>query len=204
MHVVEAFRRAHARGHSARVSEGLGGLSLEDQVLEGMAESQMRLRPHGLNSVAWLLWHMTRTEDAVIGLVLTGRGQVLDEANWPAALNVAQRDIGTGMTGSEVDDLTARIDLAALRAYRLAVGLRTRCLVEQLRPEAVGEPISLAHLRLSVASGAFGDNAGWLLERWQSKLNEWLLFFSVVGHNDGHLGQIGVIRKLMGLPPVQG
>jgi hypothetical protein len=35
------------------------------------------------------------------------------------------RDIGTGMADDEVSDLSARLDLAALRDYYTAVGRRT-------------------------------------------------------------------------------
>jgi hypothetical protein len=50
---------------------------VERDFLHGLSEAQMRLRPYGLNSIAWLVWHMTRCEDALN--ILMGRSQVLDE-----------------------------------------------------------------------------------------------------------------------------
>lgn len=39
----------------------------------------MRLRPGPhLNSLVWLVWHMGRTEDVAVNLVVAGRDQVLE------------------------------------------------------------------------------------------------------------------------------
>jgi hypothetical protein len=54
---------------------------VERDFLHGLGDAQMRLRPHGLNSIAWLVWHMARCEDA-LSIVLVGRPQVLDEEDW--------------------------------------------------------------------------------------------------------------------------
>jgi hypothetical protein len=45
------------------------------------------------------------------------------------------RDVGTGMGDDEVSDLSARLDLVALRGYYTAVGRRTLEVVRSLRPE---------------------------------------------------------------------
>jgi len=77
-------------------------------VFDDLSPDQMRIRPgEGLNSLVWLLWHMARTEDVAINVVVAGSDQVLD-AEWTRRMNVPWRIIGTGMTDSEVGDLTAR------------------------------------------------------------------------------------------------
>ena len=35
-----------------------------DDLFAGLDDAQVRARPHGLNSVVWLVWHATRVEDA--------------------------------------------------------------------------------------------------------------------------------------------
>jgi hypothetical protein len=60
---------------------------VERDFLHGLGDAQMRLRPPGLNSIAWLGWHMARCEDA-LSLVLVGRPQVLDEEDWLSPLNL--------------------------------------------------------------------------------------------------------------------
>ncbi len=59
MNALELFLREHALVHSATVAQGGHG-STEDFLLRDLDEAQMRARPHGLNSIAWLLWHMAR------------------------------------------------------------------------------------------------------------------------------------------------
>ncbi len=105
---------------------------LTDPAIGRLTESQMRGRPQpGVNSVAWLLWHMARVEDVGVNRFVVDRAQVLDDG-WLGRLGVARRDVGTGMSDAEVDDLSARIDLEALRGYWDAV----------TRPERSGSPSS--------------------------------------------------------------
>jgi hypothetical protein len=49
-------------------------LQVEGDFLHGLSDAQMRRRPDGLNSIAWLIWHMPRCEDA-LNLRLVGRPQ---------------------------------------------------------------------------------------------------------------------------------
>jgi len=70
-------------------------LQVERDFLHSLSDAQLRLRPQDLNSIAWLVWHMARCEDA-LSLVLVGRPQVLDEADWLPRLQLSMRDVGTG------------------------------------------------------------------------------------------------------------
>ncbi len=117
------FLAQHARLHLADMGEER---PLAERVFGGLTDEQLRLRPaKGSNSLAWLLWHMARTEDAAVNAVVANRRQVFDEG-WAERLKVPRRDIGTGMTEDAVADLTARIDLSVVKAYRSAVGRRTQ------------------------------------------------------------------------------
>src|SRR5262245_55885219 len=67
-------------------------------LLDELTETQIRTRPHpGVNTVAWLVWHMARIEDVGVNRFLADRTQVIDDG-WRARLRVARRDVGTGMT----------------------------------------------------------------------------------------------------------
>ena len=85
---------------------------------------RMRPAPH-MNSVVWLLWHMARAEDVFINIVIRRGDQILDD-QWMKRLRIAWRNIGTGMTESDVADLSEQIDLAAVAEYRNAVGTSVR------------------------------------------------------------------------------
>src|SRR2546428_12444937 len=119
MDTASFFLATHADVHSREVA---GHETYFDRVLGGLSDEVMRIRPgKGLNSLVWLLWHMARTEDASVNLVVANRSQVFDD-EWIRRMNAPWRIIGTGMTDDEVSEFTARVDVAAVRAYRDAVG----------------------------------------------------------------------------------
>jgi hypothetical protein len=81
---------------------------------------------NGLNSIAWLLWHMTRFEDVVVNTVLREAPQVLDHGGWAERMGIEAPLLGTGSGDDEVASFSARVDPSAVRACRAAVGGQTR------------------------------------------------------------------------------
>src|SRR5436309_14755882 len=99
MDTIQFFLHQHALVHSKEVAEG--EWSLEDSILKGLTEQDWRARPgNGGNSIAWLVWHMARTEDVAVNLLVAGRTQVLHEEGWLERLKVRE-DIGTSMNDEE-------------------------------------------------------------------------------------------------------
>src|SRR4029450_12679641 len=120
------FLSQHAAVHPRDVS---GRVFPAQRVFGELSEDQLRTRPgKGLNSLVWLLWHMARTEDVAVNLVVAGRAQVLDD-RWTERMNIPWRTIGTGMLPDDVDSRTRRADIAAVKAYRAAGGQRTQDVV---------------------------------------------------------------------------
>src|SRR5262245_20825656 len=158
----------------------------------------MRVRPgKGLNSLVWLLWHMARTEDAAVNAVVAGRDQVLDDA-WTRRMNVPWRNIGTGMTEGEVAEMTARADVAAVRAYRTAVALRTREVLLALRPEAWDEIVGVEDIERAAAAGALRDWIPGTPYPWLGSSRGEQLASSALRHNAAHIGEAVTIRGLAG------
>lgn len=170
-----------------------------DQRMRTLAEPAFRLRPHGLNSVAWLLWHVARCEDVGVNRLVVDRPQVLDDGEWPGRMNVHRRDIGTGMTSAEVDELSARVDVAALLGYWDAVGARTDEVVSHLRAEDLSRPIDRARLRRVVAEeGVLGPQALQLEEAWRTKPNRgWFLAQLALTHTWAHIYDIDIVRGFL-------
>jgi hypothetical protein len=152
-----------------------------------------------MNSLAWLLWHTARTEDVNVNLVVTAGHQVFDEA-WGKRLGIGRVDIGTGMTDAEVSDLSRRLDLAAARAYRNAVGKRTREVVAALRVGAWNEIVTPGDVQRATAAGAFGPHAGWVPKFWQGVTRANRLGATAITHNAMHLGEAVAIRGQLGVP----
>jgi DinB family protein len=202
MDSVEFFLVQHASVHSSDVA---AGPSYFDRVLGGLTEDELRLRPApGVNSIVWLLWHMARVEDASVNLVVADGRQVLDD-DWLRRLDVPWRHIGTGMPDGEVAELSRRADVAAVRAYRDAVGRRTREIVQALAPRAWDEPVGLADTTRAARAGAFGPNAGWAegagFAPWQDQSRAARLAGAALRHNAMHIGEAVTVRGLAGGSP---
>jgi hypothetical protein len=172
-----------------------------DDLFTGIAEEQLRRRPHGVNSVAWLVWHAARVEDAVMSRFVVDRPQVLDEGGWNARLRLDRRDVGPGMTGADVDALSAEIDVGALRAYRRAVSERTRAIVAALPETAWGEPVPAPRVREEVArEGLLIDGGRWVEEFWaQGRPRGWYVLQVALLHPYGHYFDAMVTRGLLGV-----
>ena len=199
MDTVSFFLVQHGGLHSAEVA---GGTTYADRVFAGLADDQMRVRPgQGLNSLVWLLWHMARTEDVAVNLVVADGRQVLDD-EWARRLNVPWRHIGTGMTDDEVSELTVRADIAGVRAYRDAVGLRTREVVTTLARPAWDEILGPADTARAAAAGAFRPNTGWVegvgYKAWQDRSRGAQLGGSAIIHNAMHMAEAITVRSQAG------
>lgn len=171
-----------------------------DDLLSGLSEAQVRGRPHpGVNTVAWLLWHTARIEDVGVNRFVADRPQVFEDG-WLERLRVPRRDVGTGMSDAEVDDLSARIDLPALRRYWEAVSERTLAVVETLRGTDLEAPVPAERVRRVVASeGAVAAGAEWLTEFWAGgRSRAWLLLQLAALHVYGHYFEARVAAGLWG------
>ena len=197
MDALAFFLTQHSRLHFADVGEER---PLAERVFGGLTDGQLRHRPgRGFNSLAWLLWHTARAEDVAVNVAVANRRQVFDDG-WAERLKVPRRDIGTGMTEEEVADLSAGIDIGALRGYRSAVGRRTREVAAALPAAAWQEIVGPADIERVVAQGAFGPTAGWVAGAWQGQSRAVRLGATAITHNAMHLGEAVTIRGQAGFP----
>ncbi len=174
---------------------------LTDELLSGLSEAQVRGRPHpGVNTVAWLLWHAARVEDVGVNRFVADRPQVLEDG-WLARLGLGRRDVGTGMSDAEVDELSARIDLQALRGYWDAVTRRTLAVVDSLRGADLESPVEPERVRrVAFSEGAVAAGAEWLAEFWAAgRSRAWVLAQTPLLHVYGHWFEARVAAGLWGV-----
>jgi hypothetical protein len=174
--------------------------TLLDDLLKGLTEAQVRGRPHpGVNTIVWLFWHAARVEDVGVNRFVVDGTQVLD-SGWLARLGVDRRDVGTGMTDAEVDALSARIDLAALRAYWEALTRRTLAVADTLRGEDLTAVVPADRVkRVCADEGAVAAGAEWLTEFWANRRTRaWLLAQTPLLHVYGHYFEARVAAGLWG------
>ena len=173
---------------------------LSDPALKQLGESQLRGRPHPrVNTIAWLLWHMARVEDVGVNRFVVDGPQVLDDG-WLAKLGVERRDVGTGMSDAEVDELSARVDLDALRGYWDAVTRRTPEVVASLRGSDLDALVPRERVeRVASAEGAVAPGAEWLTEFWAAgRTCAWVLAQTPLLHVYGHYFEARAVAGLWG------
>jgi len=148
---IDLFLREHAFVHTEAVapSEAFN----IDYLLRNISDEQFRSCPHGLNSLAWLFWHMARVEDGLVSCIAVGQEQLFDQDDWRDRLRTGRADMGTGMSKTEVAELSKQIDLASLWNYRDAVGRRTRVIVNDLWPDRWTAPIEVEDIRRAARAG---------------------------------------------------
>ena len=174
-------------------------LGLVEGLLASLPEAKLRTRPHpGVNTIVWLLWHSARIEDLAVNRFLVDSPQVIEE--WGDRLNVVRRDVGTGMSDAEVDELSARIDLPALRGYWDAVTARTQSLAGSLRgldleARVPGERVK----RVVQAERAVAPGVEWLTEFWAGgRTHAWILSQTALLHPYVHYYEARVTAGLWG------
>jgi len=189
MDATEMFLLRHRRLH-AHV----------ERLTQDLSESQIREPVHpATNPLAWLLWHIARTEDGAVNLVVFDGRQVLDET-WSARLKAGHERVGTGMSTAEAVDLSARVDLNELLEYWTAVGQRTEGLVASLRPSDLDEVVAEDRIRRALEHmGA--EPIMLLLEQFSrdARRGHFLAWLPLT-HNYEHVGEADLVRGALGRP----
>ena len=190
---VQLFLEQHAAVHSAMVS-GSSVWSLQDEVLAGLDEVQIKTCPRaGVNSIAWLLWHITRIEDLSIQFLMLGKRQVIDQGNWLERLGLTSRDVGASMDDTEVAALSAQIQPGALLEYRAAVGCATHAAVQALLPEQLKEIVADSAIQQLRDEGSISTKGSWLAEYYTGRTRGFFLTRTATSHNFIHLNEAGRI-----------
>lgn len=161
----------------------------------------MRQRPHPrVNSISWIMWHLVRVEDAGLNRFVTDGSQVLDEGDWMVRMNVPWRHHGGEMTLDGVDDLSQRIDLDALRAYSLAVQVRTRSILANIDQVDLEATLQELHVRKVIVDEglAYTDPEGFIQNYTGWSKGKCLMTYGLT-HPFQHLGEMETIASLLGV-----
>ena len=179
--------------------------TMTDRLLAELTEAQLRARPQGQNSIAWLLWHVARAEDIGVNAFAYDRPQVFDEGDWSKRIDSGRRDLGTSMTSDEVTAFTARADLDALRDYWRAVGDQTLTIVRRDGAQGWEEPVDPARMRRIIReTGDYGPRVDAnRVETLYAGMTRGRAFAHLaLTHTFAHFGEAGVVRGMLGYPGV--
>jgi len=153
-----------------RIAEGVPA------VLDGLADDQLALRIDGsANSIAWLVWHLTRVQDDHVADAF-GTEQVWLADGWHErfALPLDPADTGYGHGFDQVATVRASGELLA--GYHAAVHERTVALLADVTPEQLDEVVD---------------------ERWTPPVTRGVRLVSVFDDDAKHLGQAEFARGLL-------
>jgi hypothetical protein len=192
---LELFLYQHALLHAQPVS-GVQELTFDDQLWQEMDDDDARRIPEGMeHSIAWCIWHIARIEDLTMNILVAGQEQLFTKHGWLERLNVPYRDTGNAQPVSDTAQLSAAIDLPGLRQYRMAVGQRTREIVQALSPAVLREkvqPSRIEHIWHDEAVLADGRE---VVEYWGSRTIAGLLLMPATRHPLVHLNEAMRIKE---------
>jgi hypothetical protein len=193
---IDLFLRQHAMVHDAAMSNS-GLPSFAEEVWQEASEAVLRsLPPKCEHSIAWLVWHIARIEDMTMNVLLAGKAQVFQQADWLTKMNITVRHTGNVvMDRADVVELSQAIDIAVLRAYRLAVGCATRQAVTGLSAGELQRKVEPARLQQLLDDGSVSPEATGLIEYWGSLTLGGLLLMPPTRHCLVHLNEALKVKK---------
>ena len=115
MNTLELFLLDHARVHAASLTTNAGRLSVAEIAARNLNDDQWRLRPHGLNSLAWIFWHIARCEDAAVNINVPA---IRDYRN---AVGSRTREIAMSLRADELNDVPPAERLEEIRGQGVLI-----------------------------------------------------------------------------------
>jgi hypothetical protein len=192
---IDLFLSQHAMVHSAGMAQS-SLWSFDDEIWQDLTEQAVRHIPRDCeHSIAWLLWHIARIEDITMNLLVAGSPQILHQDHCLERLQVSFCDSGNAMDRAGIASLSAAINIEVLRAYRMAVGRRTREVVKGLQPQELKQKVSPNRLQRVKDEGAVVAAAGAIIDYWAGLNIAGLLLMPPTRHNFVHLNEALRIKK---------
>ena len=195
---IQAFLTQHAQVHASAVADGTTW-SFEDEILDDITPEAIRRIPNNCeHSVAWTIWHLARIEDVTMNLLVAGAPQLAVEEGWFERLGTPLRHTGNAMDVPAVAAFSAEIDLDALRAYRQAVGRRTRAIVQALSAADVQRKVDPTRVQRILDEGAVLEEARGVTEYWSKRNIAGLLLMPPTRHCFVHLNEALKLKERKG------
>jgi uncharacterized damage-inducible protein DinB len=147
------------------------------RALEGLTAEQLQWQPDpAANSIAWLVWHLTRVEDDHISDI-AGLPQIWSTGEWNTRFGTDPSDanLGYGHTPEQVAEVVPD-EPAALLAYHDAVHEATLAYVETIDAEELDRIIDY---------------------RWDPPVSVGVRIVSVINDTTQHAGQANYLRGLI-------
>lgn len=187
----------HAMVHLSKMSQ-IKAVTFEDELWKDLDETAFCTMPTGKDeTIAWSLWHITRIEDITMNILVADENQVINREQWLERMNAKVCDTGNSMTDEEILALSVRINRQELRKYRIAVGRKSREIIQSLQPADLKRKIEPARLqRVLDERGVLPvDGARWLVDFWGRKNVAGILLMPLTRHQKVHINESTRLKK---------
>src|SRR2546423_1619049 len=150
---------------------------LARQAIEGLDPDQLTESPApGSNTIAWLIWHLTRVQDHHVAELL-GSDQIWDGGDWARRFGLDPDPSNPGYGHSPEEVATVRPEQpAALLESLDAVAARSRTMLEDLVPPALERVVD---------------------RRWDPPVTLGVRLVSIADDCLQHVGQAAYVRGLL-------
>ncbi|ALC90630.1 hypothetical protein AM500_13170 [Bacillus sp. FJAT-18017] len=190
---VQLILSQHSLLHSTSTIGKATHLTLEDALLENLNEATFRQypvqNPDTRNSIVWHLWHISRIEDMTMNILVADEQQVLNTTDWLNKMNIPFAHSGNDMSESEIAELSSKIDIDSLLAYRASVGRRTQEIITVMKPGQFKLKVEESRIKRLFDENAVLENSRWLAEYWGNKTIAGLILMPATRHIFLHLNK---------------
>jgi len=147
--------------------------------MKGLNSEQLHFRPLGKgNHIAFIIWHLVRTEDSVINYFLQKKAPVWNAEGWDKKFGMDAKAQGTGMTAEQAAAIRIP-DLGEFSKYTENVFRATETYLNGIKDEDLPEVRDLPYLGKRSLYQVIGG--------------------IVLQHGSQHLGEIWYVKGLQGL-----
>jgi uncharacterized damage-inducible protein DinB len=145
----------------------------------GTAEQLHFVPPNGPHSIAWCLWHTARVEDAIINGRIRAAEPIWNE-EWAKRTGLPLEGNGNGQPDDEAQQVRIT-DIDAFAEYQEAVWEQTRQYLASIDDRELEREVPARNGTERV------DQA---------------ISLHLIGHFNGHRGEMNLLRGMQGLPPL--
>ena len=113
-----------------------------NEALEGLTEEEIAWAPgEESNSIAFILWHVTRVEDRWINRITKDENEIYDAEGWQERLGTPPKESGGRYTREQLQAWPVP-KLEILKGYADSVRRKTMALLQSITDEKLSETVS--------------------------------------------------------------
>lgn len=143
-----------------------------DELVGDLREDEYAIMPTAKDeTIAWVLWHISRIEDLTMNILVNGEKQIFNE-DWQTRMNSPIRDTGNALSDNQIIQLSKSLRIQELLEYRNEVGRKSREIIRTLSPDDIRRKIPTQRISRILEEGGITNHEDsiWLLDFWAKKI----------------------------------